>query len=65
VYGQVECWGFGGEDAAEAHAAEQADLQRMQANRRKVDKKKLAGSAFDREFLLGKTFAAQAQVQNR
>jgi hypothetical protein len=61
----IEAWGLGGDAAAAAQAAERQDLDRLQSNRRKVDKKALAGNAFDREFLLGKTFAHEADKQAR
>jgi hypothetical protein len=61
----IEAWGLGGDAAAAAQAAERQDLDRLQTNRRKVDKKALAGNAFDREFLLGKTFAHEGQKQGR
>jgi len=61
----IECWGLGGEEAAQAQVLEHADIERMQLNRRKVDKKKFVENEFDRQFLLGGTYAHQQQVDDR
>jgi len=61
----IEAWGLG----EEAALAEQERFRKENADliydRRKVDKKQFANSDFDKEFLLGKTFASQMERQER
>jgi len=61
----IEFWGFGGSEALASQVGAHQDVAKMQLDRRKVDRKKFAESSFDREMLLGKTFAAQNQASNR
>ncbi|GBG24970.1 TLD domain-containing protein 1 [Hondaea fermentalgiana] len=61
----IEAWGFGGSEAASAQATEVAAVDKMRMDRRKVDRKKFAENSFDREFLLGKTYGHQQQIENR
>ncbi|CAK9092409.1 Oxidation resistance protein 1, partial [Durusdinium trenchii] len=61
----IEVWGMGDAEAIQAQAEALAEREQMQMDRRKVDRKKFADNAFDREFLLGKTFAHSEQQENR
>ena len=54
----IKVWGYGSAEALERQARIKAVQDRVTANMRKVDKSAFAESAFDREFLLGKTFGA-------
>jgi len=62
---RLEAWGFGGKSALDAQKQKQKETAELIQGRRQVDKKQFANSAFDREFLLGKTFQAQKNAQDR
>ena len=53
---RIQALGFGGASAAARQSASRQLNERITQNMRKVDKSQFANSAFDREFLLGKTF---------
>jgi len=61
----IEAWGLGGDDALKRQEEEHKALEKMRIDRRKVDRKAFADSAFDRQFLLGKNFAHQEHSNQR
>jgi len=60
---ELEVWGAGGDDALVQQQHGQDSEQRVREQRRKVDKKQLVGTDFDKEFLLGKTFAGAKEAR--
>jgi hypothetical protein len=61
----VEVWGLGGEECEREQQRAKDEHHRLIMARRKVDTKQFGNSTFDREFLLGKTFAQVNSKEDR
>lgn len=63
----LEVWGVGGEERIGAAVSAQGQARELRAENiaraRKVDKSKFLDNEFDKEFLLGKTFAHAKREQ--
>lgn len=61
----IELYGFGGEKALEKQRESRQETADIVQSRRKVDKKQLLQSDFDKEYLLGGVFKASNERQER
>lgn len=63
--GEIECWGLGGEEALARRAEWRHQKDKIIQKQRQVDKSQFANNSFDREYLLGQTFTAEKQSEQR
>ena len=62
---KTEVWGCGGAQATETQGSAAKQNRDTRESMRKVDRKAFAENAFDREFLLSKTFADSRRGEER
>lgn len=62
---KIEVFGLGGQEALEEREEHRKLMGKLRDKKKQVDKKAFLESDFDKEFLLGKTYAHQNQKEER